>query len=387
MNLKTRIMELDEKVREVSTRHSVLDLFRFTRWVWLNNVSPSERKFIESVGTEWPTISDIDGRLRREFARIIEREKLHWGNVNFHLTHRVTKLEELLALFPELEGERAEIQAVTEQGFLMSMLPLTVLLPREAREKAIPKSDYFEKHQAKDVDPYGIFTKKSKIIDAETGLLLASRKFPHSALMNIHSFCPIGCTGCYKGYYTREKQHKLGLTTETVEQQAELFADWLNEHPEVYDIIISGGEPLMITNYQFKQMLERLKRAKHLKIIRVCTGTLFLGLPWRIDEELLNMLKRFSLETGKRITFNTHLANHYNITPEALLKVRRIREHGFSIYSQVPIQEGVNFFKRDLTKTKAFLIELGRRQAVAGIDPYKWIVDMHPRTLEYYVPI
>ena len=87
------------------------------------------------------------------------------------------------------------------------------------------------------------------------------------------------------------------------------------------------------------------------------------------------------------MTFNAHLSNHYQITPEALQAVRRIRQRGFAIYSQVPVQEGVNFFREDLGKTMEYLVEMGRRQAVAGIEPYKLIVDMHPRTQKRYVPL
>jgi L-lysine 2,3-aminomutase len=209
-------------------------------------------------------------------------------------------------------------------------------------------------------------------------------------LMPINTFCPVGCAGCYRSYYTREERGKgeeLGITSETVLGQTDEFVEWLNRNPEVYDVIISGGEPLMVNNDVLKGMFKRFGGAENLKIARICTGALFQGLPFRIDEELLDNLSGFSSETGKRVTFNAHLSNHYQITPEALQAVRRIKKRGIEIYSQVPVQEGVNFFREDLDKTMFYITELGRRQAAAGIEPYKMILDMHPRTQERYVPL
>ncbi|MFH1721438.1 MAG: 4Fe-4S cluster-binding domain-containing protein [Candidatus Altiarchaeota archaeon] len=390
MNMKPKNLgELNEEVKRTNSELSVLDLFRYMRVSFLKeNVTQIQRAYIENVGTEWPEIEDIPEDTQKKFEKLIKKYGLLWDDLNFHFTYRLTELDDLINLFPELEIEREVIEHVINQGFLLSLLPLNLSLPTEAREKAIPKSDYYEVHPSKDVDPYGIFTEKSKITDKKTNRYLASRKFPHSALFNIHTTCHAGCVGCYKSFYVREKRKPLkGLEFESVVEQTKAFVDWLNENPEVYDIIMSGGEPLMVSNETVKKMFAEFAKAKNLRIIRICTGTVFLGLPFRIDDELLDFLKEFENKTGKRITFNVHLANHQNITPEALLAVHRIKERGFKLYSQVPIMEKVNFFKWNHEKTMKFLIELGKRQAAAGVEPYKFIVDMHPRTLEYYVPL
>jgi L-lysine 2,3-aminomutase len=161
----------------------------------------------------------------------------------------------------------------------------------------------------------------------------------------------------------------------------------MNQHPKVYDIIISGGEPLTISNSELKWMLAEFKKAKFLKVLRICTGTLFLGLPFRFDDGLLDALTEFSASTGVRVTFNTHLSTYYQMTPEAVFATWRARDRGFSIYSQVPIREGLNFFSDNVDRTIEVWRRLGELQLLCNVEPYKFIIDMHPRTLAYYVPI
>lgn len=272
-------------------------------------------------------------------------------------------------------------------------MPLNLLMPQEVLNQFIPSEDFSIPHPAKDIDPYGIASPNAKIVNGE--LWIGSRKFKHTVLMNIHGHCPIGCSDCYKSYYVREKGQESNLgagdpyeeVPTRLEKQTKLLVEYLNMNPQVYDVIISGGEPLIRSNTHIKLMLEAFRSAKHLKILRICTGVIFLGLPFRIDNELLDMLSEFSKETGIKITFQTHLSNHFHITPEAVLAVKKIQSRGFNIYSQTPIKEGVNFFSDSLEKTIFFFRELVRRQFIVGVEPYKFIVDMHPRTLSYYVPI
>lgn len=87
------------------------------------------------------------------------------------------------------------------------------------------------------------------------------------------------------------------------------------------------------------------------------------------------------------VTFQAHLSNHFQISPEAVMAIKKISDWGFKIYSQIPIREGINFFSTNIEKTIHFLTYLVKTQFLVGVEPYKFIVDMHPRTLEYYVPI
>lgn len=378
--LKTKINSLDSSL--VAT-----DLFNIIRHQYIKeNLSYNLTKIFRIAEIELPSIEYIKETEKRYLKKIIAEERLYWGDVKFHINYAAKSLGDLKDLVPQIQKRQDSIKNAINKGYLLSILPLNLLLPNEVLENFIPPVDYFKPHPTKHIDPYGIFTKKSKIIDQDTKLLLGSQKFKHSFLMNVHGLCPIGCSDCYKAYYTRE-EHDLGVTLETLPLQTSAVVKWLNKNPSVYDVIISGGEPLLASNSAIESMLKIFEKAEHLRVLRICTGTLFLGLPMRIDDELLDLLKDFSDRTGVTVRIHANLYNHFQVTPEAIFAIRRIRKRGFNIYSQVPIKEGINFFSHDQRKTLDFLRKLDMAEVLTGVEPYKFIVDMHPRTNMYYVPI
>ncbi|MFH0715181.1 MAG: 4Fe-4S cluster-binding domain-containing protein, partial [Candidatus Diapherotrites archaeon] len=385
---KTSLLKLNEQIKAISPSLDVRDLFQVLRKQYVEKELNSEglKARLKAMQVEMPELRTEAQPFEPQLRELAERERLDWGDMYFHMLCRITTLEELLTFFPQLQGKREELKNVLAR-YSMSIMPLNYALPFEVAAQYIPEIDYFSNHLASNPDPYGLFTPESKILDKETGMVLASQKFPHSLLMNVFAACPIGCVGCYKSYYTREYNHELGLTLGTIIAQTQKLVEYMNEHPQVYDVIISGGEPLLLDDERIAKMLELFENAKHLRVLRICTGTIFLGLPFRISEKLLETIKAFARKTGVRFTFQAHLANHFQISPEAMIAVHKIRKAGFTIYSQIPIQEGVNFFRNDWPKTLEYWNELGKRQMQAGIEPYKYIVDMKPRTIKKYVPI
>ena len=363
------------------------ELFQHLRIKYLaKNLPSSLHKIIDNCDIQLHLENVIDSDHSQ-----IKNKSLNWGNTSFHLKYRIRELSDLLKLVPEMQLKKNEIDRIIRGGYILSILPLNLLLPTEVLRQFLPPIDFAQPHPLKDIDPYGITS--SKLV--KNDIWFASQKFDHTVLMNIHGHCPIGCSDCYKSFYVRERGHENDLGAgnpfeeqpSNLEKQTKILVNWLNSNPQVYDVIISGGEPLIRPNSHLKVMLRVFEKAKFLKVLRICTGTIFLGLPFRIDDELLNILEEFSDKTGVRITFQAHLSNHFQITPEAIIAVHKIRKKGFSIYSQTPIKEGVNFFSHDIEKTKNFWIELSKLQFMVGVDPYKFIIDMHPRTLSYYVPI
>jgi lysine 2,3-aminomutase len=322
------------------------------------------------------------------------RSVSQWGESSFHLADRITTSTRLCEILPELARERPSIEKVIARGYKLSLLPLNCLLGPEVYRQFVPPADFYQPHPTKSLDPYGIYTQEAGVLDVAEGVWLGARKFRHTLLVNVHGYCPMGCSDCYKSCYTREKQGKaLGIneidapdTTQLTTQMRRLVA-WLNETPEVYDVIISGGEPLIRPNSHIRAILSSLQRARHLRVLRFCTGTLFLGLPFRFTDDLLELMQEFQEETGIGIRIHAHLSNWLQISPEALIAVARIRQRGIAIYTQVPIREGLNFFRHDPEKTLEYFVRLGRFQAIVGVEPYMFIADMHPRTNHYYVAI
>lgn len=377
---------LDDAVRAEAQGGNALAFFKLLRQRWFEreNKGPLGRLF-ERVGTEVPEPCQLASEARERLETLAQRWGLSWAEVDFHRRYRIKSIRDLERSRLVEAATLDEIRQVTNAGYKLSILPLNAILPAEVRNKFIPEGDYFTEHPAASGDPYGL--ELARIVDEASGLTIGHQKFPSTLLVNVTTECPIGCVGCYKSIWVREEGHPYGTNEYTLPRQSAAVRNWLNAHPSVYDVIISGGEPLNNSTGTIHALLDKLRDAQHLKVLRICTGTLFQGLSCRCDDDLIGHLTEFQESTGCRVTINAHLSNHLQITPEALVAVRRLRKAGISILSQVPIQEGINFFRADVKKTITYWTELGRRQAVAGIEPYKMIVDMHPRTQRRYVPI
>jgi L-lysine 2,3-aminomutase len=417
------------------------DLLCLLRSLYLDeNLTVKQIKTIQKSGLRAPKCSVTkDESIKQDLKILFEKFNINWGDWKFHLLYRLHLnssstdydldiVENLLCL---TENEMEHVKRLTNEGgfadhevasinnseksyYDLSILPLNIMLDKSVLKYFLPALDYFEPDSTKRADPYGIILGKSRaklgnntpaaIVSKTSKIVLGTHKFSHTVLFNIDFYCPIGCSNCYKTRMgTREDfsaaspvydHPELGLLespnrSSAIKQSKELV-DWMNfdeRGQQVYDVILSGGEPLSLSNELITSVLSEFKLASNLKIFRICTGTLFLGLPFRFDDELLNILDDFSLETGVRITIQAHLGNHFMLSPESLIAVDKIRAKGISIYSQIPIRAGINFFIDDLPKTLEYLIELGKIQAHIGVEPYMLIVDMHPSTNTDYIPI
>ena len=314
---------------------------------------------------------------------------------------------------PGIEGRR--------RFYDLSVLPLNALLPPHVRSYFVPTDDYGRPESGRSPDPYGLvrsntravgFTsQRSAVLTIDGSTVIGTHKFQRTLLFNVDYSCPIGCADCYKSRFgTREvvldaeghrghdpeayRDEKLGSFRPPppgmLLEHAEQVKRWLRETERgrhVYDVIISGGEPLMFSDNMILKVLYSLAEAAQLKRIRICTGTLFMGLPIRLTRELASRIRAFMDDTGIRVTIHAHLVSHHQITPEVAIAVSYLSDAGISVHSQTPIKSGINFFPTHPERTVEEMALMCRWLSGLGIDPYMFIVDMHPSSDERYVPL
>jgi lysine 2,3-aminomutase len=154
-------------------------------------------------------------------------------------------------------------------------------------------------------------------------------RYPDRVLLMLNNQCPIICRFC-----TRKR--KIGfpgiVTRETLRQGIEYIAN----HPEIRDVIMSGGDPLLVPDKELERILRALRDIPHLDIIRI--GTRVPGtLPSRVTPELCNMLKKYH-----PLYSNLHFNHPDEITPEVELACNRMADAGIPLGSQTVLLKGVN---------------------------------------------
>lgn len=154
-------------------------------------------------------------------------------------------------------------------------------------------------------------------------------RYPDRVLLMINNHCPIICRFC-----TRKR--KIGfpglVTRETLSQGI----DYISKHPEVRDVIMSGGDPLLVPDRELERILTALREIKHLEIIRL--GTRVPGtLPDRITPKLCEMLKKFH-----PLYANLHFNHPDEITPEVERACNMLADTGIPLGSQTVLLKGIN---------------------------------------------
>lgn len=112
--------------------------------------------------------------------------------------------------------------------------------------------------------------------------------------------------------------------------------NYLEQHTEIRDVILSGGDPLMLTDIMLEKILQRLREIKHIEIIRLGTR-MPVVLPHRITAKLVNMIKKYH-----PVYVNTHFNHPWEVTEESSRACTMLADAGIPVGNQMVIMKGVN---------------------------------------------
>ena len=133
---------------------------------------------------------------------------------------------------------------------------------------------------------------------------------------------------------------------------------YIEENPDISEVILSGGDPLLLSDARFAKLLQQLSTIKHLKRIRI-HSRLPIVLPARITDEFISALT----ESTKPIVLIVH-CNHANeINPRVIAACQRLRRNGITLFNQSVLLQGVN-------DNVAALCELSEQLFSNGVIPY-----------------
>ena len=176
-------------------------------------------------------------------------------------------------------------------------------------------------------------------------------KYPDRALFLVSSQCAMYCRFC-----TRKR--KVGTSRMTI-SDATINAGltYLKEQPAIRDVLVSGGDPLLLTDERLEWILASLRKIPSIEIIRIGTRVPC-TLPMRVTGKLAALLKKFH-----PLYINTHFNHPSEITPEAALAANRLANAGIPLGCQTVLLRGVN-------DNPATIRELMHRLLQIRIKPY-----------------
>lgn len=176
-------------------------------------------------------------------------------------------------------------------------------------------------------------------------------KYESRVLLTVTGACAIHCRYCFRQHF----DYNANLPTSAVQKD---IITYINEHPEVNEVILSGGDPLSISNRRLFAWLDTLESIEQLTTIRLHTR-LPLVIPERLDNELLEKLAK----SRCHLVMVIH-CNHANeIDEHTLSYLKRARAANITLLNQTVLLSGIN----DDVDTQ---VNLSLRLFTAGVLPY-----------------
>lgn len=276
----------------------------------------------------------------------------------WQLRHAVTSVDELgqaLHLTPEeLEGARAAEHA----GFPISITPhyLSLCDAHDAscpiRRQVVPHRSELEATRGDLRDPLG-----EEAHEVAPELI---QRYPDRALLLVTDQCAVYCRFC-----TRSRIVGSGDGPRPSARLEQAFA-YLRAHPEVRDLILSGGDLLTMSTGRIVRLLEQVRAIDSIETIRLATRVP-VALPQRITDELIEGLRPFH-----PLWVMTHFNHPKELEPEAKHALRRLADGGFPLMNQTVLLRGINDDATTLTQLfRALVRERVKPYYLLQADPVR----------------
>jgi lysine 2,3-aminomutase len=159
-------------------------------------------------------------------------------------------------------------------------------------------------------------------------------KYSETALILATNQCAMYCRHCFR-------KRLVGLPNKEILRRVEDAAAYVAEHQEINNVLISGGDPLVLGSDIIRKFLEALDRIKHIRFIRI-GSRVPVTLPERLsDSKLLAIFKKYS-RSDRRLNVVTQFNHPKEITPQSIGAVSNLLEAGVLVSNQTVLLAGVN---------------------------------------------
>ncbi len=257
----------------------------------------------------------------------------------------LTSLEQLAARFgPEHFPEIAKLQQAAE-NFEFRISPAMVDLIQAPDDpiwrQYVPTVQELEVHDGM-VD--------SLAEDEHSPVPNITHRYPDRALFLVSPVCATYCRFC-------TRRRKVGDPEKIPMSQLESAFQYLEQHTEIRDVIMSGGDPLLLSDRRIEELCKRLRTIKHIEVIRI-GSRIPCHLPERITPELCAILKKYH-----PLYINTHFNHPDELTPAAVTALGMLADAGIPLGCQTVLLKGVN-------DDTAVMKRLMQKLLAARVRPY-----------------
>jgi lysine 2,3-aminomutase len=249
-----------------------------------------------------------------------------WSNWRWQLSNRINTVEEFEKVVPLTESERKALRATNL--FRVDITPYFISLidpndPDDPIRKQVIPTD-------KELAPFTSMMEDSLAEDRHSPVPGLVHRYPDRALMLVTTQCATYCRYCTRSRIVGDPSATFSRA------EFEMQIEYLKRTPQVRDVLLSGGDPLVLAPKILEEILRRLREIEHIEIVRI-GSRVPVFLPMRITDELCDMLQKYH-----PFWMNIHVNHPNEITQELAEATDRLTRAGIPLGNQAVLLAGVN---------------------------------------------
>ncbi|MCX7775102.1 MAG: lysine 2,3-aminomutase [Spirochaetaceae bacterium] len=250
-----------------------------------------------------------------------------WYDWHWQMSHAIRDIPTLEQVVPLSEQEKHDIGEVLKI-FRMAITPYYASLidpvnpACPVRLQAIPRIQETHFLASDQADPLHE--------DVDSPVPGLTHRYPDRVLLLVTNICSMNCRHCTRRRFVGHEDVHLD------EQRISAAIDYIRRTPVVRDVLISGGDPLVLSTERLERIISEIRAIPHVEIIRIGTRTPVV-MPMRITDELVEMLKKYH-----PIYINTHFNHPKEITKEAREACEKLANVGIPLGNQSVLLRDVN---------------------------------------------
>lgn len=252
-----------------------------------------------------------------------------WDDWRWQLKNRLTTADQLRTIFPLTDEEEAAFKA--PGMFPVAVTPYFASLidgsdPHDPIRMEILPRIQETKHNTEDIED-------SLSEDKHMPMPGLVHRYPDRVLMLVSMTCGSYCRFCTRNRVVGTKHYNLG---EPLSEYYTHQIEYVRTHPEVRDVVLSGGDPLLLPIKTLDWILTELRAIETVEIIRI-GSRVPIFLPQRVTPELCEMLRKHH-----PLWLNTHVNHPNELTPDSSAALARLADAGIPLGCQTVLLAGVN---------------------------------------------
>ncbi len=185
-----------------------------------------------------------------------------------------------------------------------------------------------------------------------------TRRYPMICILKPVMTCPQICVYCQRNW---EIEDVYSANAAVPRDKLDKAIDWIARTGEIKEVLVTGGDPFLLPDDKIEYILERLSSIDHIDRIRIGTRTP-VTMPMRITETLARTLNRFHVPGRRELIIITHFEHQYEVTPQSLEAVQKLRRYGLEVYNQLVY----TFYN----SRKFEAADLRHKLRLTGVTPY-----------------